>query len=133
LQAKVILPGLGNEVAKTVLVADDNPRIRKVLCHLLEAEKEYEVCAEAANGEEAIALALRHRPQLIITDLSMPVLNGLEASRELKRLMPDVPIVLFTQYWNFGTDMFRDLPFDRIVSKTDCKKLMGYVRSLIPV
>jgi CheY-like chemotaxis protein len=120
-------------MAKTILVADDNPRIRKTLCEMFEAEDGYEVCAEAANGEEAIALALAHRPQLIIMDLSMPVMNGLQASRELKRLMPDVPIILFTQYANFGVDLYGpDPPFDRIVSKDNGRELVGHVRSLIP-
>jgi CheY-like chemotaxis protein len=120
-------------MAKTILVADDNPRIRKMLCQMFVAETRYEVCAEATNGREAIALALKHRPQLIIMDLSMPVMNGLEASRELKRLMPDVPIILFTQHSNGGAQMFGpDPPFDRVVSKDDVKELMGHVRSLIP-
>jgi two-component system, NarL family, invasion response regulator UvrY len=101
-------------MAKIILVADDNPRIRKTLCQMFSAESGYEVCAEAANREEAIALALKHRPQLIIMmDLAMPVMSGLQASRELKRLMPDAP-------------------FDRIVSKDDGNELIGHVRSLIP-
>jgi CheY-like chemotaxis protein len=120
-------------MAKTILVADDNPRIRRTLCQMFTAESGYEVCAEAANGEEAIALALQHRPQLIIMDLAMPVMSGLQASRELERLMPDVPIILFTQYSNIGVQMFGpDAPFDRIVSKDDGNELLGHVRSLIP-
>ena len=127
-------PGLGSEVAKTILVADDNPLIRKVLCRMFEAENDYDICAEAPNGQEAIALAQRHSPDLIILDLSMPVMNGWEAARQLKKLMPDVPIILFTQYVNPGTDMFGpNSPFDRIVSKIDGKTLAGHVRSLIPV
>jgi YesN/AraC family two-component response regulator len=120
-------------MAKIILVADDNPRIRKTLCQMFTAETGYEVCAEAANGKEAIALALQHRPDLVIMDLSMPVMNGLEASLELKRLMPSVPIILFSQHSNLGTGMLGSgMPFDRIVSKDDGKTLIGHVRSLVP-
>jgi CheY-like chemotaxis protein len=121
-------------MSKTVLVADDNPRIRKMLCQMFEAENDYDICAEAANGQEAIALALKHHPDLIILDISMPVLNGIAAARELKRLMPDVPIILFTQFANPSNDVFGpNLPFDRIVSKEDGKDLMGHVKALVPV
>jgi CheY-like chemotaxis protein len=121
-------------MAKTILVADDNPRIRELLCKMFESELDYDICAEASNGEEAIALALKHRPDLIILDMSMPVLDGLAASRELKKIMPDVPIILFTQYADLGNYLLgANFPVDRIVSKTDGKALMGHVRSLIPI
>jgi CheY-like chemotaxis protein len=121
-------------MAKTVLVADDNPMIRKMLCRMFEGEPDYAICAEATNGQEAIDLALKHRPDLIILDLSMPVLSGLDAARQLKEIMPDVPIILFTQHSDFGNNVFgTNPPFDRIVSKTDAKDLMGHVRSLLPI
>jgi len=121
-------------MAKKVLVADDNPMIRKMLCRMFEGELDYDICAEATNGQEAIDLALKHRPDLIILDLSMPVLSGSDAAKELKKLMPHVPIILFTQHSGFGNIAFgADPPFDRIVSKTDAHNLMGHVRSLVPI
>lgn len=63
-------------MAKIVLVADDNRLIRKALCELFEKEEHYDICAEACNGAEAIELARTHNPDLIILDLSMPVLGG---------------------------------------------------------
>jgi YesN/AraC family two-component response regulator len=63
-------------MARSILVADDNPIIRRMLCRIFEAEEDYELCAEATNGQEAIELALKHRPELIILDFSMPVMNG---------------------------------------------------------
>jgi CheY-like chemotaxis protein len=121
-------------MAKTILVADDNPAIREMLCKLFEAEEDYDICAEASNGQEAIKLALECRPHLIILDLSMPVMDGLTAARELKRLMPKVPIILFTQYADLSEHMM-GLAFavDRVVSKSEAKELVGHVRSLIPV
>jgi CheY-like chemotaxis protein len=122
------------DMAKTILIADDNPTIRKVLCRLFEAEEGYEVCAEAANGREAIDLALECLPNLIILDLSMPVMDGLAAARELKVLMPDVPIILFTQYADLGKHLLGpDVPVDRVVSKSDTEQLVVEVRALLPV
>jgi CheY-like chemotaxis protein len=121
-------------MAKTILVADDNPLIRKMLCELFEIEENYDLCAEAVNGAEAIDLAVKHKPDLIILDLSMPVMDGIEAARELKKIMPHVPIILFTLY---GDDVARSLgprsPIDLIVSKDDAKNLVNHVRSLVPV
>jgi DNA-binding NarL/FixJ family response regulator len=119
---------------RTILIADDNPLIRKTLCEIFEAEEDYDICAEAANGQEAIDLALKHRPELIILDLSMPVMNGLEASRELKRIMPSVPIILFTLYGDIENEVLAADPLvDKVVSKGEARNLMGYIRSLIPV
>lgn len=118
---------------RSILVADDNPSIRKVLFRILEATEDYDLCAEATNGREAIELALKHHPDLIILDMSMPVLDGFEAAKVLKKLMPNVPIILFTQYADqTNTLSAAGLPVDRIVSKGDVAELMGHVRSLLP-
>jgi CheY-like chemotaxis protein len=128
--AHVPLPGA---VTKTILVADDNPTIRKMLCRMFEIEEDYDLCAEAENGKQAIELALHHRPDLIILDLSMPVMNGLEAARELKKLMPHVPIILFTQHAELGNRIgVMNIDVDRIVSKNEASSLMGHVRALAP-
>jgi two-component system, NarL family, response regulator LiaR len=120
-------------MAKTILIADDSPIIRKMLCRLFEVEEDYDICAEATNGQEAIDLALKHRPDLIILDFVMPVLNGLEAARELKKIMPDVPIILFTQHASMGKAIFRiDQTVNRVVSKADASTLMEHVKSLAP-
>jgi CheY-like chemotaxis protein len=117
-------------MAKRVLVADDNPIIRKMLCRLFEREDDYDLCAEAENGQEAIELALKHRPDLIVLDFAMPILNGLETARKLKEIMPDVPIILFTQHAETAITLLDIV--DRIVSKTDATGLMDYVKSLAP-
>src|SRR5580692_11239439 len=104
-------------MAKRVLVADDSPLIRKMLCQLFEREDDYDICAEAENGQQAIEMALKHRPDLIILDFAMPVLNGLEAARQLKKIMPDVPIILFSQHATGITLAKPDMNIDRVVSK----------------
>ncbi|HEY4742811.1 MAG TPA: response regulator [Candidatus Acidoferrales bacterium] len=118
---------------RTVLIADSNPLIRKMLCRMFETEKGYDLCAEATNGVEAIALALQHRPELIILDLAMPDLNGLDAAKELKRLLPSVSIIVFTQYVELANSISLRDPFaDRIVSKFKGTELMGHVKSVLP-
>jgi CheY-like chemotaxis protein len=117
---------------KTVLVADDSEMIRKLLCRVFESEEHYSLCAQATNGEEAIALAVIHKPDLIILDVSMPVMDGLRAAKKLKQIMPHVPILLFTQHADLKM-MFEDVPVDRVVSKTDLVSLMQHVRELAPI
>jgi CheY-like chemotaxis protein len=120
---------------KTILVADDNAAIRKNLCEMFEIEEDYDLCAEATNGLEAIALAKLWRPDLIILDLSMPEMNGFDAAREIKRIMPDVRIILFTLYADTVREQLMGVnsPIDLIVSKSDLANILKHVRSLIPV
>jgi DNA-binding NarL/FixJ family response regulator len=84
--------------AKSVLVVDDNVFVRHSLCHLFTSEADFDVCGEAENGWEAINKAQELEPDLIVMDLSMPVMNGLDAARALKRLRPTVPIIMFSDY-----------------------------------
>jgi len=83
-------------MTKSVLIADDHELIRKALCELFTSQEDFEVCAEAENGKEAVEMAQFFRPDLILLDLSMPVMNGIEAACELKRVMPMVPIIVFS-------------------------------------
>ena len=85
-------------MAKTILIVDDNSHIRQALCNQFQREADFEVCGEAQNGKEAIAKAQELHPDLIVLDLSMPVMNGLDAARELKRLMPTVPLLMYSAF-----------------------------------
>ena len=85
-------------MAKTVLIVDDNAYIRRTLCNMFKSEPDFEVCGEARNGREAIAKAQELHPDLIVLDLSMPVMNGFDAARELKRLMPTVPLIMYSAF-----------------------------------
>ena len=68
-----------------ILLADDHDIVRRGLKDLLEQHVGWQVCAEASNGREAVELALQHRPQVAVIDLSMPELNGLEATRRIRQ------------------------------------------------
>lgn len=79
-----------------VLLADDNAQFRAVLRRLLERDPEIDVVAEASNGAEAIALAEEHRPDVVLMDVSMPNLDGVEATYELKARYPDLTILMLS-------------------------------------
>lgn len=84
-------------VGKTVLVVDDNAAVRKMIAGAFLSDG-FKTCREAENGQEGLELARDLHPDLITLDLSMPVLNGLEAAKELRKLYPKTPIILFTLF-----------------------------------
>jgi len=84
-------------VGKTVLVVDDNAVIRKIVATAFLSDG-FKTCAEAENGKEGIEVAKRVKPDVITLDLSMPVMNGLEAAPQLRKLFPKAPIILFSLY-----------------------------------
>lgn len=117
---------------KRILIADDNPYLRKSLCRLFENHAFLEVCAEAVNGREAVEKALAIKPDLIILDLSMPVMNGLEAARILNELMPEVPKILFTLHAQaLMTADLKSAGIDRVVSKSDVMDLVEHSEDLV--
>ena len=81
-----------------ILLADDHDIVRRGLKDLLEQHAGWQVCAEASNGREAVELALQHRPQVAVIDLSMPELNGLEATRRIRQTLPDTEVLIFTMH-----------------------------------
>jgi DNA-binding NarL/FixJ family response regulator len=85
-------------VQKAILIADDNASVRRAIRHILEESGDLAVCGEAVNGREVIEKAEELHPDLVVVDFSMPVMNGLEAARALKRLKPALPVVLFTMF-----------------------------------
>lgn len=105
---------------KAVLVVDDNEFIRRSLCRVFTSEADFDVCGEAENGREAIQKALELRPDLIVMDLSMPVMNGIEAARALKQLLPTVPLIIFSAYSDvFSENEARSAGVAALVSKSD--------------
>ena len=81
----------------SVVIADDHRMFREGLKLLLEAEG-FDVVGEAENGQEAIRQTRQHNPQVAVLDYSMPVLNGLDAAREIQRQSPETAVVLLTMY-----------------------------------
>jgi CheY-like chemotaxis protein len=90
----------------------------------------FRVCAEAKNGAEAIQAAMEHRPDLIILDHAMPVMNGLEAAPQLRRLLPDSPIILFTLYMDHvPPNEAMAAGITSVVAKSDLDMLIREARS----
>jgi len=81
-----------------ILVADDHESVRKGVCVILGTRGDIEVCGEAANGREAIDKALELKPDLIILDITMPVLSGLDAAEVIRKTMPHVPILFLSMH-----------------------------------
>ena len=81
-----------------ILIADDHETVRKGVCTILTSHKDIEVCGEAANGEEAVQKSIELKPDLIIMDISMPVLSGFDAAKQIKKLLPNTPILILTMH-----------------------------------
>jgi DNA-binding NarL/FixJ family response regulator len=81
-----------------VLIADDHETVRKGVCAILTSRDDIEVCAEARNGEEAVRLTKELQPDIVLMDFTMPVLDGLEASRQILRTFPKLPILMLSTH-----------------------------------
>jgi len=81
-----------------ILIADDHEVARKGIRALLESHPSWEVCAEAKDGREAVELAASTKPQLVLLDIGMPNLNGLEAARQILAATPNVAILILTMH-----------------------------------
>ncbi len=81
-----------------VLLADDHTIVRQGLRRLLETQADFTVVAEADNGRAAVRLAVRHRPNVVVLDMAMPNLNGIEATRQLKREVPEARVLALSAY-----------------------------------
>ena len=81
-----------------ILVADDHAIMRRGLRGLLETHADWHVCGEAGNGREAVEMTIRLAPEVVVLDLTMPELNGLEAAKAIRAAVPDTEILIFTMH-----------------------------------
>jgi DNA-binding NarL/FixJ family response regulator len=81
-----------------ILIVDDQEYIRRGLRALLSEETDIQVCGEAGDGWDAVDLVHKLRPDVVIMDISMPILDGLQATREIRQLFPRVRVVTVSQY-----------------------------------
>lgn len=118
-----------------ILVVDDHEFIRRGVCSLFADDTRFIVCGEASDGQEAIAQVRSLNPHLAILDVSMPLMNGLQAAAEIRRLAPAIKIVMLTMH---DTAQMREQAqkagADAFVVKTDAaEKLIGMVRFLLQI
>jgi CheY-like chemotaxis protein len=92
------LQGTRDPVQLKILIVDDSPSIRQMLRLFIGHNTGWQVCGEAENGRIAIEKVAELKPHAVILDFSMPVMNGLDAAREITRIAPDVQIVMFTMH-----------------------------------
>lgn len=103
-----------------ILIVDDNSTIRHLLRSFLEANTDWIVCGEAENGPAAVEKVQELQPNVVILDFSMPVMNGLDAAREISHADPKIVIFLFTMHSNEQlTKDAKRAGIQRVVSKSD--------------
>jgi len=120
-------------MAGSVLIVDDSEFMRATLRRLFTSQPDFEVCGEAEDGRQAIDKANELYPDLIVMDLSMPKMSGIEAARILSHLMPAVPIIIFSEYSDVLSEQeASSLGISAVVPKSEqISLLLGEARRLL--
>jgi DNA-binding NarL/FixJ family response regulator len=121
-------------LAPRLLVVDDVPGIRRGLRSLIQTETDWEVCGEAENGSVAVEMVQNLRPDVILLDLSMPVMNGFDAARRIRKIAPQAHILLFTLHSSPQlVEEARKIGVKNVLSKSEdaSRTLLPAVRSLL--
>jgi len=120
-------------MAHTILIVDDSPEVCSIVRTFLQRDAAFAICGEAATGLEAIKKAEELRPDLILLDLKMPGINGIEAATVLKRVLPKTQIVLFSAYTDAlgGTALATAAGVDLVVHKGSLSDMAQSLKSLI--
>ena len=114
-----------------ILLADDHSVVRRHVREMLETEPGFAVCAEASTGIEAVTLTASELPDIVILDLSMPQLNGLEAARQIHERFPSIDMLLLTMY--DPIELMDEVIASGVrtcILKTDLHDLLATVRSI---
>ena len=114
---------------KSVLIIDDSAAARRAVRRFLDSTTDWKVCGEAINGEDGVQKAQQLQPDAILLDMSMPEVNGIDTASTLRRLMPTVPVIMFT---NLGKNQFfpRELSLAGIRQVVEKSDPQGLVRAL---
>jgi DNA-binding NarL/FixJ family response regulator len=108
-----------------ILVADDHEIVRRGVSSLLESRDDFEVCAEATNGEDAIKQAQQLKPDLIVLDVTMPGMDGLTAAKLIKKRQPGIPILILSMHG--GSEIIRAAQLAGVqafITKSDAAKVL---------
>lgn len=103
-----------------ILLADDFEIVRRALRVLLETQRDWKVCGEAETGQEAVQKSQELKPDVVVLDVSMPVLNGFSAAKAIKHLSPDTAVLLYSMHHSkaFQVEAER-IGVDGYISKAD--------------
>jgi two-component system, NarL family, nitrate/nitrite response regulator NarL len=120
---------------KRIFIVDDSKVVRQLVRTCVETRLEHVVCAEAADGLDAIQRAREVKPDLIVLDLSMPLMDGMEAAAILHDMLPKVPIILFTLHKDIVSEKRAQAAGIRaVVSKMDqIEVLLGEILNFVGV
>jgi DNA-binding NarL/FixJ family response regulator len=126
-------PARPNAGQVRILVADDHEVMRMGIRNLLESIPDWAVAAEASTGREAVDLALRTSPDIIIMDITMPEMNGFEAAAEIARERPEIPVIMFSLHLSEDVlTRFKPGPIRGAVSKSEAARdLLDAVRAVL--
>jgi DNA-binding NarL/FixJ family response regulator len=116
-----------------ILIADDDSPIRRLLRRLIEEHSEWEVCGEAVNGLDAVTKTGELHPDLVVLDLAMPQMNGLQAARQISQATPNLPMLLLTVQ-EVSTELVneaRNAGFKGAVSKSTGSEVVKGVETLL--
>jgi len=120
------------EVETRILIVDDSPLVRDRLRQMLQQHADWKVCGEAASGRDALEKVKQSAPDLIVLDFLMPGMNGLQAARELGRMVPRVPILMFSMHLSRQfIDEARHVGVRGAVAKSNPLQLVEGVEALL--
>jgi DNA-binding NarL/FixJ family response regulator len=115
-----------------ILIADDSTPVRRMLRTLLEQSADWQVCGEAAHGGEVVKRTLETHPDLIVLDFQMPVMNGLQAAREVAKVAPEVPVLLCTSHLSLHLmGEARRVGIQGAVSKSKAGDIVDAIQALL--
>jgi CheY-like chemotaxis protein len=113
-----------------ILIAGDNQVGRARLAELIQSHDHWDVCGRAEDGRRAVLQATELKPDIVILDLTMPVMNGLSAAQEIRKVLPSTPIILYTRQ-KFPTELEAKIAgIRKIVSKPGADVLFGVIEEL---
>jgi two-component system, chemotaxis family, chemotaxis protein CheY len=122
-------------VAHKILIVDDNPSVRRAIRSSIEQRGEWIVVGEAENGKIAVLMVGTHKPHLVILDLSMPVMNGIDAAREISKISPGIPMIMFTLHAHDALhEVARSVGIKYVFSKAEGmgERVFDAMRKLLP-
>ena len=116
----------------TVLLVDDHTIVREGLRALLDGESDIEIIGEAENGQQAVTIAKNLRPAVIVMDIAMPLLNGLQATRMIKKELPQAKIIILSMYTDgeFVSQVIRNGASGYLVKQTAASDLLKAIREV---
>jgi DNA-binding NarL/FixJ family response regulator len=119
-------------VTTRILIVDDSPLVRQRLRDMLQQHSQWMVCGEAANGRDALEKVQVTNPDVIVLDFLMPGMDGLQTAREIGKLLPSIPILMFTMHLSRQlVEEARNVGIRGAVAKSDAGRIIEGVEALL--